>query len=141
MTTVIVDASVAIKWLLNEPLSAQADRLLQPPYRLHAPRLLLPEVGNALWKRARRGDLGAASAQEGFGVLLALPVLLLPDHDVVPDALTLALTEGRPIYDCVYLALAIRNDLPFITADVPLSTSLKSAAARAHVVALSDIRV
>ena len=60
--TIIVDASVALKWVLHEAGSEIADRLLDE--ELMAPSLWLVEAGNALWRRATRGELTAQEAQE-----------------------------------------------------------------------------
>ena len=57
MSKVVVDASVAAKWLVTESLSDKALALLGGPDDLISPDLLLPEVGNILWKKARAGDL------------------------------------------------------------------------------------
>ena len=53
----VTDASVAVKWLVAEADSATANGLLGAGHELHAPRLLASEVGNALWRKARAGDL------------------------------------------------------------------------------------
>jgi predicted nucleic acid-binding protein len=54
MTGFVVDASVAIKWLVDEPLSAQAARLLDDDLPLAAPELIYAEAASALWAIARR---------------------------------------------------------------------------------------
>ena len=41
--------------LVNEQGSYDADRLLDGRHDLHAPRLMVYEVGNALWVKGRRG--------------------------------------------------------------------------------------
>ena len=49
--TIVVDASIAVKWVIPEVLSAQAESLRGRAGRLLAPDLLLPEAANALWKK------------------------------------------------------------------------------------------
>ena len=58
----MVDASVAVKWLVVEDESAKARGLLDDE-ELHAPRLLISEVANAVWRMVRldQVDRGAAS--------------------------------------------------------------------------------
>jgi predicted nucleic acid-binding protein len=51
---VVVDASVAIKWFIQEPDRTAARLLLEPDKRLLAPELLVAEVANAIWKRSSR---------------------------------------------------------------------------------------
>ncbi len=62
MTRFVVDASAAIKWFLPEIHSTAALRLLDPSLELHAPDLLFPEVGNALWKLVKRGEISVEDA-------------------------------------------------------------------------------
>ncbi len=58
---VLIDASVAIKWVVKEPGSAEAVLLLDR--RLVAPDLLCPECANILWKKVARGDLSRDEAE------------------------------------------------------------------------------
>ena len=51
----VVDASVAVKWLVAEDQSDTADRLLDGSHELFAPRLMASEVGNALWREISSG--------------------------------------------------------------------------------------
>ncbi len=51
----VIDASVAIKWVLAEPDSATAEALLTSGARLMAPDLLVTEVVNAAWNAWCRG--------------------------------------------------------------------------------------
>ena len=58
----VVDASVAVKWLVEEEHSDAADRLLDGNHELFAPRLMASEVGNALWRKVRMGELERSRA-------------------------------------------------------------------------------
>ena len=53
----LVDASVTVKWLVEEKYSGAADRLLEGKHELFAPRLMAAEVGNALWRKVRMGEI------------------------------------------------------------------------------------
>jgi predicted nucleic acid-binding protein len=68
---VVVDASVAIKWFLPEPLSNEAERLLDGGDALFAPDFLLIEFGNVIWKKARLGELARADADAALAALRA----------------------------------------------------------------------
>ena len=58
----VVDASVAVKWLVEEPDSDAALALAESGEELHAPRLMASEVANALWRKARLGQIERADA-------------------------------------------------------------------------------
>jgi len=113
--SLVVDASVALKWVVDEPGASEANALLQE--RLVAPELLLLECANGLWRRVRKGELTQSEAEWRFGLLEAVPKRLSPDARDTSAALRLAIQLGHPIYDCLYLACAIRNGCQVVTAD------------------------
>lgn len=126
MTRYVVDASVAVKWLVREPLSHQASLLLARDVSLLAPDLLFAEAANALWAMRQRGDLEDDEFEEAVQTLRTAPVLVPATLlQLVPAASRLAADLGHPIYDCFYLALAIQETAPLITADQRFSERLQ----------------
>jgi len=111
----VVDASVALKWVLDEPGGDAADRLLDDD--LIAPSLWLVEAANALWRRAQRGELSAVQATARLAELRNAPIVTIPLEDDVVAAARIATELGHPVYDCLYLALAIRENTYVMTAD------------------------
>lgn len=119
--TLVVDASVAVKWILPEDDTPRALRI-QEEYQderldVVAPYLVVSEVANVLWKRERRGDLSAAQARRSFMQFLHDSPILLDSSSVSSSALGLALAHHRPFYDCLYLAWALEQRCDLITAD------------------------
>lgn len=115
--SLIVDASVALKWFAEETGSGKAEAVLGGPDDLHAPDLLLAELGNALRKKVHSGAVNRDQALEAlqtapryFAQLHALPGLAL-------RAAEIAIELQHPIYDCFYLALAERERCAMVTAD------------------------
>ena len=113
--SIVIDASVALKWVLDEPGKEAADALLDE--ELIAPALWLLEAANALWKRAQRGEIGAVQAKDRLAELYNAPVTTTAIEDDLPAAADLAHALGHPVYDCLYLATAIRENTYVITAD------------------------
>jgi len=113
--TLVVDASVALKWVLAEPGQDAADALLDED--LIAPSLWLLEAANALWRRSLRGELSAGEAEERLSELFNAPVTSIPIEDDLSRAAALAQRLGHPVYDCLYLALAVREQTQVVTAD------------------------
>lgn len=111
----IVDASVALKWVIDEEGSEAASALSAES--LISPSLVLAECANALWAKALRREITAAEVLERLALLRAAPVLLVPLEELVEDATRLAVTLGHPVYDCLYLALAVREKTRLVTAD------------------------
>jgi predicted nucleic acid-binding protein len=63
VTQFVVDANVAIKWVLLEIYTDSALRLLNDDHTLLVPDFFFPEIGNILWKRVRRGEMTLQEAQ------------------------------------------------------------------------------
>jgi len=113
--SLIVDSSVAVKWVANEPGSDRA-RALYLSDECWAPALIMAEVGNALWKKRR---MNLVSFEQATAALRALPdrIRLFEMADLAPRAFALATELDHPIYDCFYLALAERERVPLVSAD------------------------
>lgn len=142
MSRFVVDASVAIKWFLPEPNSADADRLLSGNFQLLAPDLLAPEVGNILWKRIMRSELTVQKAHVIMRGLESLPVTLRSAGDLAENAMTVACGLKRSFYDSLYLALALTADCKLVTADRKLFDAVKDAApVKKHILWIADVPV
>jgi len=113
--SLVIDSSVAIKWVVQEQGTQQALALRR--YRLSAPDLLTAECANVLWKKVRRGDMNEAEAVVAAGLLELSDVELVPMRGMLAQATTLALDLDHPAYDCLYLVLAQSMDRHFVTAD------------------------
>lgn len=112
----IIDASVAFKWLADEPDSDLARQWIGRA-DLIAPTLLFAEVGNAIWKQVRRKEfLSDAPLQEQLADLAQI-VTTVDESSVAPRALEMAIALDHAIYDCVYLALAEDMNDRVLTAD------------------------
>jgi predicted nucleic acid-binding protein len=114
--TLVVDASIAVKWVVEEEGTAQALRLLKRS-RLIAPELLLAECANILWKKIRRDELSNEEALLAARLLQSADLELASTRSLMEPATRIAIELDHPAYDCVYLALAAERDCPFVTAD------------------------
>lgn len=118
-SSAICDASVAVRWLVHDPLSEIAVEVRRR-YDLIAPWLLMSETANALRSHVRAGLLPLELARRH---LMGLPgqIELRGEEKLMPLALRLAVERDHAAYDCVYLAMAITMDLPLVTADARLA--------------------
>ena len=117
MSVFVVDASVVLKWFVPEIHSEAARRLLAAPHQFLSPDLLFPEVGNAIWKKVRRGELTADEGQRLAADISRIAVETVSTRRLMIDAHALAITTGLTVYDAMYLALAVRLETELITAD------------------------
>jgi len=150
----VIDASVAFKLIVTEPDSPQAHRLAVRASILVAPDLLLIEMANALWRYARKPDLEKEeiraarqlplhnervdNAKNALAELISGHQIDFVEADKLAlKALALALELGHPIYDCTYLALALAEKLPFVTADTRFLRVAQQSAYADHVIDLN----
>jgi predicted nucleic acid-binding protein len=111
----IIDASVAVKWVVFEDGSEQALELLGR--ELAAPAIWLAEAANALRTKCAKGEISEEEASEFALDLADAPVAPLNLKDLLPMAMRMALDLDHAIYDCFYLAAALHKDTKLVTAD------------------------
>ncbi len=121
----VIDASVGIKLVIAESLSAQAHALFahlaaDPAAHFCAPELFDIECANILWKHIQRFGYPLAQAQLNLATLAALALDRFSITSVVADALAIAATHGITAYDACYVATAAHVSLPLVTADSKL---------------------
>jgi predicted nucleic acid-binding protein len=120
--SVVVDASVAVAWVVEEARSEEAGRLLLSSRKLIAPAFLLVEVGNALARRHWRGTTRDGFAAKAIETLRHRNEMRFTASSVlVALASLLAERLRHPIYDCLYLALAQREGASLATFDERLA--------------------
>ena len=135
MTRLVIDASVAIKWVIDEPDTKEALLLLR--HRLYAPDLLAAECANILWKKVRRGELSPDEAGLAARLLERADIELAPMRALLETATRLAIALEHPAYDCIYLALAESLSCDLVTADQRLSAKALPAGHQSKILALA----
>lgn len=125
MTRCVVDASVAVKWLVPEIHSAAAARLLAEDREILAPDLLWSECGNTLWKKWRRQELSADEVGELLQDLRRFPLQIFSSDALYEPAWKIASRLERSFYDSFYIALAAARSCPLVTADLRLYNALR----------------
>ncbi len=118
MTGYVVDASVAVKWLVAEPFSEESATLLDSDVTLLAPDLLFAEATSALAAKHRLGEMDPEQLADAVDLLRTAPVATpLSMRRLAASGARLARDLGHSAYDCFYLALAIHENYPVVTAD------------------------
>ncbi len=114
---ITVDASVAVKWFVEEEGRREALTLTAPRIERHAPDLMLPECANVIWKKHRRGEIAVAEPFIDQIARLSEAVSLHPGAELVRAAAGIALEAGHSVYDCFYIACAKLTDSVLVTSD------------------------
>ncbi len=117
MSVLVVDSSVAVKWLLREDDTDDALGLFRDGLELHAPDLIVVEVENVLCKRLRRREVSLEYAREARRTFREFPLRLHHTPEFLDLAFELAISSAQSLYDCVFLALAQSMNAEMVTAD------------------------
>ena len=133
--TIVVDASVALKWVFEEDGSATAQCLVEQE-ALAAPDFLLIECANVLAVKVRRGILPPDLAGEALAAIRATPLRLSATSMHVAAALAIAIDLQQSAYDSLYLAAALSERASLVTADAAFAV-----AARRHAVYAPYVRL
>ena len=122
----VVDSNVAIKWVLNEPDSPKAltirDDFVRQIHELISPDVFPIEVAHALARAERKGILVPPQGIRALTTILQILPDLHDSLDLLPRAFEISSTLRLGVYDCLYIALAERENAPLITADNRLLT-------------------
>lgn len=114
---IIVDASVALLWLVDTPASMRAEPLLDSEEPVVAPDLIVPELANAVWKSVAFAQLSTADAQDAIESISRFFSDIVPTYPFRNRALSIAIELKHPAYDCFYLALAEQLSCSIVTTD------------------------
>ena len=128
MITYIVDTNVLVKYVAPEEYSEAAWRIIslyqREQLQLVAPDYIMVECANVLWKYVRRGTFSVPDAVSALRTLRGLGIPLVPQAELLEDALAFAGETGIVVYDALFAVLARRENAKLITADVPLANRL-----------------
>lgn len=121
MELVVVDASVAAKWVLTEPDTHLALDFLNDPVRRIAPSLIRVEVAGAVLRQLRTDTMTCEQAKAAVTrwdrLASSIFVQLIDQEELLDNAITMALSIRHTVPDCFYLAAARQFDCRLITAD------------------------
>ena len=127
----MLDASVAAKWFLpadDEDLVPQALELLarqtKSELRFIVPGIFWAQISNIFWKAVRARRCPRQYAEESIAFLQQKNLTTVSSRELMSDALAIAITFDRTVYDSLYVALAVSYNVPLVTADERLANAL-----------------
>ncbi|HXC53889.1 MAG TPA: type II toxin-antitoxin system VapC family toxin [Rhizomicrobium sp.] len=120
---IVADTSVIVKTVVHESHSDVARRLRDQG--IAAPAIWIAEAGNVLWRKQQIKAISKVEAATLFETLLAAPIRTLPLDTEAQDALEIAVALEHPIYDCFFLAAAIREDTHVVTDDSRFAAAVR----------------
>jgi predicted nucleic acid-binding protein len=129
----VIDASVAVKFVTEEPGSDEAYEIVAGPEALIAPDWVLAECANAIGRKVHGNQLSREAAETSFTELPRFFSKLFETDRLLEGGFQLALDIDHALYDCLYLALAIREGAPVVTTDEGLFKAARRAGLEGHV--------
>jgi predicted nucleic acid-binding protein len=134
----VVDANVAIKWVVEQSHFERAREIVARGVHLMVPAMFVAEVTTALWGYARARQITQAQARAGLTSVLAQISLIEEDAELAGEALSIGLELNHAPYDCFYLVLAMRRAAPLVTVDKRFINRLAATRYKPHVIHLAD---
>jgi predicted nucleic acid-binding protein len=131
VSVLVIDASVAAKWVLppsSEPFSKEALDLLRcyvsGECLFVVPDLFWAEIANIVWKSVRQKRLTKKAAEGALDSLMSRDFPTIPSRNLLGMAFSIATAFDRTVYDALYVALAVDSKAQFVTADERLANAL-----------------
>jgi len=113
----VLDASAAVHVVLRTDRATGFIVALEDSAIVLAPSLFQSEVANTLWKYVRAGMLDKQTAMVHLEEALDLVDTLESDQTLVTEALSQSVLHDHPVYDLLYVVLAMRFGSRLISAD------------------------
>ncbi len=113
----VIDASVAVKFVVREHDTNLARKLLEVPDPLIAPDWLMVEAASTFYKKVKRSELLEVHAERHLEDMPLFFARFYSAGELAGEALRLSFRLKHSVYDCIYLALAQREGCRLVTAD------------------------
>jgi len=131
MKNLVVDSGIAVKWFVREDDSPKALQILKE-YRSEdlwflSPDLIYAEFGNVIWKKQIFQGLDPKDADFAISEFKKISFTLTPITLLFDDAYQIAVKYKRTFYDSLYLALSVRENCEFVTADEKFYNSVRNS--------------
>jgi predicted nucleic acid-binding protein len=117
----IIDANLATYWFVDTPFTAAAIKFRRKS-PLFAPNFVRVEVASALLRYHKAGILEVSQMNINLEKLDGLISAYYDDNSLIPTATEISAANNHPVYDCLYLALALQQNDILITADKRLAS-------------------
>jgi predicted nucleic acid-binding protein len=125
----VLDASVALCWVIPRPLSPSASRLrddyCKSLHQLIAPSIFPAETASGLTKAERQKLIPVGDARPLLAKILRTLPALHPYGRLLHRATDISSGTRSGLYDCLYVALAEREQCELVTADDKLVRNLQ----------------
>lgn len=121
---IVVDTSLALQWVLDEPDGSRAEALLRGQ-SLAAPDVLFVEAANVLGKKIRKAQIELKQGLAGIDFIKRYVPKIVPSAGLVERGMELSVELNHPVYDCIFLACAEQLGATLATRDAPFAAKVE----------------
>lgn len=133
MKDLVIDCSVAAKWLFREKGSKQAEHILRQFSSFLVPDLFFIEMDAVISKKVRKKELSTKKASDKNKKVRELSLKIVKYAKVNRLAFDIAISLPVTLYDATYVASAIENEAVLYTADQRLVNGLSNTSLKNYV--------
>ena len=123
---IVVDTSLALQWVLDEPDADRAELLLSGQ-SLAAPDIVFVEAANVLGKKIRKEQIELVQGIAGLDFIRDRLQQIVPGASLVERGLELSVELNHPVYDCIFLACAQQLGAALATRDAPFAARVRQS--------------
>lgn len=138
MSSFIVDASVAAKWLFFEEGSKEAEAILEQLSFFFVPDLFLIEIDAVITKKVQQREIATAEALGKAEQVRKLPFRVVSYNDISKLSLELSISLPLTLYDATYVATAVEKHGIVHTADQRLVNGVENTSLTDYVQSIWD---
>ena len=138
LSRVVVDAAVVSKWFVSEPNSEPARRIVELGCEVVVPDLVFSDLGTILQRRVASNEMSDSEALSIVEVLSKMPLQVHRTWPLGPIALELQRSLTCTVYECLHIALALRESAVLVTADRKLYDMLRPTPLARYVCWITD---
>lgn len=127
----VVDTNVVAYYLLGtEPFAREAGWFWRSVRRATAPAVWEAELANVIWMAVRTGVVSSAVGHRRLRLASRLGIRTVPNRLVWQGALARAVGSDVPVYDTLFVELAVREKIPMVTFDAKVLNAFPEVAMR-----------
>ncbi|MEM3099515.1 MAG: type II toxin-antitoxin system VapC family toxin [Nitrososphaerales archaeon] len=134
-----MDANVVIKVVVDEDYSSEARMLFADygngKFNIYAPRILIFEVGSALYKLVKLNLISKEYSLNVLGKLSVIPFAFIDlDSEELVKTLARSLEARTSFYDAIYITVSQKTNSMLVTADEDMVKKARTYTKIMHVV-------
>lgn len=139
MKSYTIDASIAGKWFFPEKHSEQASSILETECHCGAPDLIFAEFTSLVSKKIKLNQISLEDARLVLDKFCTFPISIFEIHSLIKPAFEISQALKLTIYDCLYVAHAIKTKSLLITADNYLFKAVHASPFKDSIIWVEDI--